>query len=119
MLQKKIIGTLGIWLLVSSVLFQSIQANITNLIIVGIISAISGLTLTVKKSIEGWIGAVLGIWLIISAFIPSLEIIPCKYCNAFISGIIFILIGFVKSKEEEDLITPHDYHNNIHTHRNY
>ena len=119
MVQKKIIGTLGIWLLLSAMLLQSTAANITNLIIVGIISAISGLTLTVKKSFEGWLGAAIGLWLIISAFIPSLENIPCKYCNAFITGIIFIITGFGKSKEGKDLITPHDYHNNIHTHRNY
>ena len=117
MVQKKIIGTLGIWLLVSAMLLQSAAANTANLIIVGIISAISGLTLTVKKSIEGWIGAVLGIWLIISAFIPSLEIIPCKYCNAFIIGAVFIVIGFAKIKEHEDLIKPFNYNNKIHSHR--
>lgn len=113
MVQKKIIGALGVWSLVSAIILQSAAANTTNLIIVGIISAISGLTLTVKKSIEGWIGAVLGLWLIISAFIPSLENIPCKYCNTFTAGIVFILIGFVKSKkeEEEDFIAPYEYHN--------
>ncbi len=119
MIQKKILGMLGIWLLVSAMLLQSASANTTNLIFVGVISAISGLTLTLKKSFESWIGAALGLWLIISAFIPSLGNVPCKYCNTFISGIIFILIGFVKSKEGKDLVTPHDYHNNIHAHRNF
>ena len=117
MVRKKIIGTLGIWLLVSAILLQSAAANTTNLIIVGVISAISGLTLTLKKSFESWIGTALGLWLIISAFIPSLEIIPCKYCNSFIAGMIFIVIGFTKFKKEEDLLTPYDYHNKIHTHR--
>ena len=117
MVRKKIIGTLGIWLLVSAILFQSAGANTINLIIIGIISAISGLTLTVKRTVEGWIGAIVGLWLIISAFIPSFESIPCKYCNAFTTGIIFIAIGFTNFKKEEDLITPYDYHNKIHTRR--
>ena len=117
MVQKKIIGTLGIWLMLSSLLLAASSANIINLIIIGIFSAISGLTLTVKKSIEGWTGAILGLWLIISAFIPSIETIPCKYCNAFIIGAIFIVIGFAKIKGHEDLIKPFDYNNKIHSHR--
>ncbi len=118
MIQKKIIGVIGIWLLVSAILLQSDTANTMNLIIVGIISAISGFTLTLEKSIESWIGAALGLWLIISAFIPSLENVPYKYCNAFAVGIIFILVGFVKTKEDEDLITPYNYNNKVHSHRN-
>ena len=117
MIQKKILGTLGVWLLVSAMLMQSGPANTTNLIIVGVISAISGLTLTVKKSIEGWTGALLGLWLIISAFIPSIQTIPYKYCNAFIIGAIFIVIGFAKIKGHEDLIKPFGYNNKVHFHR--
>ena len=117
MVQKKIIATLGIWLLISAILFQTDSANVINLIIVGVISAISGFTLSVKKSFEGWTAAIIGLWLIISAFIPSIENIPCKYCNSFIAGIIYLLIGFAKFKNEEDIMTPYDYHNKIHTDR--
>lgn len=102
MLQKKIIGILGIWLLVSAILLQSAQSNVINLIIVGIVSAIAGLTFTVKKTFEGWIGAVLGLWLIISAFIPSLENVPCRYCNIFATGVVLIIIGFSRAKEKVD-----------------
>ena len=118
MIQKKILGTLGVWLLVSAMLMQSGPANTTNLIIVGVISAISGLTLTLKKSFESWIGAALGLWLIIAAFIPSIGNVPSKYYNAFALGIVFMIIGFVKEKEDEDLITPYNYQNKIHSHRN-
>jgi len=116
MVQKIIIGTLGIWLLVSAILLQSATANAINILAVGIISAISGFTLTVKKTFEGWTGAILGLWLIISAFISSIEITPCKYCNAFIIGVIFIVIGFAKIRKDEDPITSYDYHNKYHTH---
>jgi len=117
MLQKKIIGMLGIWLFLSAIVLQATMSNIINFLIVGIISAISGFTLTVKRTVEGWTGAILGLWLIISAFIASIETVPCKYCNAFIIGIIFIVIGFARFNKEEDPMIPNNYHHKIHTHR--
>jgi len=115
MVQKKIIEILGIWLMISAILLQAAEANIINFLIVGIISAIAGFTLTVKKRGEGWTGAILGLWLIISAFIPLIETLPCKYCNNFLIGTIFIVIGLSKFNKEEDLLTPYDYNNKIHT----
>ena len=103
MVQKIIIRALGIWLILSTIFLRTSNAYVLNFLAVGIIAAISGLTLTVKKTIEGWTGAVLGIWLIISAFIPVFEATPCKYCNAIIIGAIFIVIGFAKIKEEESV----------------
>ena len=117
MVQKIIIGTLGIWLMLSAIILQTATANIINFLIVGIISAIAGLTLTVKKSIDGWLGAVLGLWLIISSFIPFIETLPCNYCNHFLIGTIFIVLGLSKMKKEEDLMTPYNYNNKLHTHR--
>ncbi|MFA3781605.1 hypothetical protein ABRY23_00910 [Melioribacteraceae bacterium 4301-Me] len=115
MIQKKIIGILGVWVIVSTILLRSTEANTLNIIVIGVISAISGMTLTLKKSFESWVGAILGLWLIISAFIPSLERVPCKYCNAFAIGITFVVIGFIKFRKKEDPFEPYDnYHNKIH-----
>lgn len=113
MVQKIIIGILGTWLILSALILQADPANNINFLIVGIVSAISGLTLTVKKQGEGWTGAILGLWLIISAFTPIVETMACKYCNNFLIGTIFIVIGLSKFKKEEDLMTPYDYHNKI------
>jgi uncharacterized membrane protein YfcA len=114
MLQKKIMGMLGVWLLVSVIVLQSTKSDITNLIIVGVITTISGLTLTLKKYIESWIGAILGLWLIISAFIPSIQNVPCKYYNVIIIGIIFILIGFVRHKGKIDSINQYKHSSQFH-----
>lgn len=118
MVQKKIIGALGIWLLISAIILRSMDTEIINILIVGVIATISGLTLTAKKTFPGWIGAVLGLWLIVSAFIPSTETIPCKYCNTFLIGAIFIVIGIIKFKKEVNLTKPYNYNNKMHTHRN-
>ncbi len=102
MVQKKIIGILGIWLMFSAILLQTDKASIINFLIVGIISAIAGFTLAVKKRGEGWTGAIFGLWLIISAFIPIIETLPCKYCNNFLIGTIFIVIGLSKLKKNHE-----------------
>ncbi len=98
------LGLLGIWLLLSTILFHFHEAGIINFIVVGIISAVAGFTLSAKKTFEGWVGAVLGIWLIFSAFIPSIGTIPSNYYNAFITGLLFILIGFVTLENKSGLM---------------
>ena len=117
MVQKKIIGLLGIWLIISIFIFQAANENLLNLLFSGILSAISGLTLTVKKTVKGWISGSLGLWLIISAFTPFITKIPWRYINSSIIGVLFILIGFVNFEKEIDLAKPYSYDSKVHTNR--
>ncbi|HUX61444.1 MAG TPA: hypothetical protein VMV32_09055 [Ignavibacteriaceae bacterium] len=117
MVQKKIIGLLGIWLTLSTFIFHTADGNLLNFLLVGILSAISGLTLTVKKTVKGWISGSIGLWLIISAFIPFIAKIPWRYINSTIIGVLFILIGIVNFEKEIDLTKPYKYDSKIHTNR--
>ena len=117
MVQKKIIGILGILLILSALILQDDKANDITFLIVGIISAIAGLTLSVKKQSEGWTVAILGLWLIVSAFIPFIDVFPCKYCNDLLIGTIFFAIGRPKINKDKNLITQHDYNNKIQAHK--
>ncbi len=117
MVQKKIIGLLGIWLLISAFIFQAADKNLLNFLFVGILSTISGLTLTMKNAVKGWISGSLGLWLIISAFIPFIAKIPWRYINSSIIGVLFILMGFINF-EKIEVTKSYKYYNNIHIHRN-
>ncbi len=117
MIQKKIIGLLGIWLIISAFIFQTADENLLNFLFIGVLSAISGLTLTVKKTVIGWISGSLGLWLIISAFTSFIAKIPWRYINSCITGALFILIGLVNFRKEIDLIKPYKYDNKIHINR--
>ena len=117
MVQKKIIGLLGIWLIISTFIFQATDENLLNFLFVGILSAISGLTLTVKKTVKGWISGSLGLWLIISVFIPFFSKIPWRYINSSIIGVLFILIWLMSFEKEIDLTKPYKFDNKVHIHR--
>ena len=117
MVQKKIIGLLGIWLIISAFIFQTAEQNLLNFLFIGVLSAISGLTLTVKKTVRGWISGSLGLWLIISAFTPFIVKIPWRYINSSIIGVLFIFIGLVNFEKEIDLTKPYKYDNKVHTNR--
>ncbi len=114
MVQKKIIGLLGIWLIMSTFILNTADKNLLNFLFIGILTSISGFTLTVKKTVKGWISGSLGLWLIISAYIPFITKIPWRYINSSIIGILFILIGLVNFEKKFDGTDSDKYHNNVH-----
>jgi hypothetical protein len=46
------------------------------------------------KGWQGWLSAIVGLWLIISAFIPGLHLGSGVYANNLICGILGMIAGF-------------------------
>lgn len=66
-------GALAIWLGVSAFLGFSATGNILNAVTVGSFVAGAGFALAQDSRLQGRIAAILGIWLILAALLPSLQ----------------------------------------------
>jgi len=70
------------------------MGNLWNDLIVGVIVGIAGFTMIKEKSWQGWTAGILGIWLIIAAFIPSLQAHAGNMWNCIIVGVLLMVAGF-------------------------
>lgn len=66
-------GTLAVWLGLSAFLGFSIIGNILNAVTVGSVVAGAGFALAQDSRVQGRIAALLGVWLILAALLPSLQ----------------------------------------------
>jgi len=60
----------------------------------GAVIAIAGFSFAKEKPENGWIAGILGIWILISGFIPGLQIAPGLLWNGIIAGAIVAIDGF-------------------------
>ena len=72
----------------------------TNDLIIGIVVAYIGYTIVKIKSLQGWISVVMGLWLIISVFIPALLSGAGYIWNDLLSGILIMIAGFGALKND-------------------
>ncbi len=71
-------------------------------IIIGLIVAIVGFwMISDNKKWQGWLGGLAGVWLFISAFIPSLLTGAGALWNSVIVGIIIAIAGFAALGKSE------------------
>lgn len=103
MLQNLSIGILGVWLFISGFLGYSFSGNMYNYLIVGILSAVLSLSILSDESKKGWVGGFVGMWLIITAFIPTLTTGIGNIINAVVCGIILMVIGFMPFIKKSEL----------------
>ena len=89
-----IIGLLGIWMVIASFTAMSTYANGWNDWIVGIISIVLGFSISRDHMWQRGLAGVVGIWLFISGFIPSLRFGHSLIGNDVIVGILLIIAGF-------------------------
>jgi len=94
---------LGIWLIVAGFVLKTPPktANFWNDLIVGIIVAILAYISTTTKRVICWINVVLGIWLIIAAFLPS--IVGTKTGNLWndlIVGIVVLIVAIIAALQK-------------------
>ncbi len=93
---------LSIWLIVASfipAITGSKAANLADFLIVGLVILIAGIFMLKTSKVAGWIELIVGIWLVISAFIPP--IIGSKggaLANGLIFGIIALIFAFFDRK---------------------
>ncbi|VAX15797.1 hypothetical protein MNBD_IGNAVI01-1063, partial [hydrothermal vent metagenome] len=68
--------------------------NIWDDVLVGIVAAVAGFAMVKEKPWQGWLTGIVGLWLIIAAFIPGLVVGLGNEWNAIISGILLMIGGF-------------------------
>lgn len=95
MLRGWIIGILGVWLFILP-FFAEYPAFSAwwNTFLVGIVIVGIGLSMVNIKHWQGWISVWLGLWLILSSFLPILHHGTGFYINNIICGIIGMIAGF-------------------------
>ncbi len=93
----------AIWLVIASLIpgiVGSKVANITDFLIVGIVFLITGSTAISKNKAIGWTVLLVGIWLIISAFIPGITGSKAgAITNGLIFGILALILSFFMKKK--------------------
>ena len=100
---------MGAWLIISDLtIFSSLWVRLNNLI-VGALAVIIGTAMINKKLWVGWVTVILGYWLVLSIFLPSIA--DSKICmwNTLIVGALLVLGGLktraVRQFKSEDLYT--------------
>lgn len=85
----------SIWLIVASFIpgiVASKGANIADFVIVGIVLLVAGVFMLGTSKIAGWVELILGIWLLVSAFIPA---ITGSKVGALINGLVIGIIALI------------------------
>ena len=93
----------SIWLIIASFIpgiTGSKVANITDFIVVGIVLLITGSTFMSRSKAISWSVLLIGIWLIISAFIPGITGSKVgALTNGLIFGILSLILSFFMKKK--------------------
>ena len=89
-----IIGILGLWIIVSALLFFTPPFIQWSNVICGAVIAFLGFSLINEKKEYGWIAGIMGLWLFISAFIPDLLTGSGLSLNGIVAGVIIAIDGF-------------------------
>lgn len=89
-----IVGALGLLLILAGVLGVGLQGNIWNDFIFGGLVALLGFRMAVQAPVQGIISGILGLWLIISAFVPGLQAGDSAWWDDIIVGILLAFTGF-------------------------
>ena len=94
----------SLWLIVASLIpgiVGSKAANLTDFLIVGIVLLIVGIFMLGTSKVAGWIELLVGIWLIIAAFIPGITGTKgAALGNGLTFGIVGLIFSFFDRKKE-------------------
>jgi len=85
---------LGLWLMVAGSVIKTANWNLFDNLIVGIVVAFFGMLLGKVKEWHGWLCYLFGVWLVITAFIPRLEVGGGHLVNNLIVGVLIVIAGF-------------------------
>ena len=92
----------AIWLIVASLIPGIVSSkgwNLADFLIVGIVFLITGIAMLKGPKAVGWVVLIIGIWLIISAFIPGITGAKgASMANGLIFGIIALILSFFDKK---------------------
>lgn len=89
-----LIGLMGIWIILSSFILVDAEFIFWSNTISGATIAVAGFTMTKEQPELGWIAGIFGIWMIGSAFIPTLLSGDGLLWHGIIAGLIAAIDGF-------------------------
>lgn len=110
MWQGRVNGILGVYLFIVAFIGYGETGNMWNSLIVGIVTAIAGFSMSKEKPWEGWVSGIVGIWLIIAAFIPSIVGTTTNTLSWILCGLLLTISGFASLGQEVAT------HNGAHVH---
>ena len=94
MWQGWVIGSFGVWLVISSFIGTNHLFHAWSEFVVGAVTGILGFTLLGIRSIRGWISFWLGSWLVFSAIDLGVYHGAGNFTNDIILGVVAALAGF-------------------------
>jgi hypothetical protein len=89
----RIIGCLGLLLMAAGIMGVGRHGNIWNDLIIGVIVALLGFA-QARLAPRGLVSGIVGLWLIISSFIPGLRVGAGARWNNVTAGVILAIAGF-------------------------
>lgn len=89
-----IIAILGVWVLLTPFAGFGHRAILWNDLLVGAVLAVTGFTLVKSAAWQGWTAGVLGLWLIVAAFIYGLHVEAGLLWNNVLVGAVTAIAGF-------------------------
>lgn len=101
-------GILGVWLVVAATLGLGAHANMWNDVLVGVVVGFTSFSIGVESKLEGWTVGLSALWLIASAFIPSLQVGPGPVWNGVLVGVVLAGAAFVPAGSSR-LLHVHDH----------
>jgi hypothetical protein len=89
-----IIGILGLWMIIAGIVGLGLGGNHWNDWIVGAIVATLGFYMSGTAPLQGLLSGALGLWLIVSTFIPGLRAGPGARFDDLFVGVVLAFAGF-------------------------
>jgi len=93
MWQSAAIAVIGIWTIIVPFFGGTRAFYIWENFSAGIVISLLGFSLSNSMMLRGFLGIVIGFWLLVSSYVPSLQVDSGRYWNDITTGIIAALIG--------------------------
>ncbi|HLV32677.1 MAG TPA: SPW repeat protein [Chitinispirillaceae bacterium] len=87
-------GILGVWLFITPFFYFTPSTYAWHNFIVGLVIGFCGFSMSRVRQWEGVLSILVGLWLVISTFIPVLRMYPGVYYNNMITGALAAIAGF-------------------------
>ena len=89
-----IIAIVSLWIILSALIGFTPMFILWSNLISGAIIAIAGFSFAKERPGFGWIAGILGLWILVSGFIPGLQTAPGLLWNGIIVGAVTAIDGF-------------------------
>jgi hypothetical protein len=106
MVNAWIIGLFGIWMVIAPFFSMSLSWNAWNDGIVGIIVAVLGFSMASDHVWQRVLAGIVGLWLLVSGFVPALRLGQGLTTNDLIAGILLVIAGVTATRHHQQVMAP-------------